>query len=53
MDLNVPYVVARYELDVLPEHTQQFHEILDSFYEKASKEKSTTNGNPTDNHKAA
>jgi len=50
MDLNVPYVVARYELEVLPEHTEQFHKILDSFYEKASKEKNT---NHNDTPKAA
>ena len=36
MELNVPYVVARYELEVLPEHRTEFHRILDSFYEKAS-----------------
>lgn len=36
MEINSPYVVARYELEVLPEHRAQFHEILDTFYEKSS-----------------
>ena len=40
MDLHVPYVMARYELEVVQEHEHQFHAMLDSFYEKASAEKS-------------
>jgi len=44
MDLNIPAVVARYELEVLPKHAKQFHEMLDSFYEKASAAKHSNNG---------
>ena len=47
MELNIPYVVARYELEVLPEHRVEFHRILDSCYEKASAAKKSRNGNDT------
>ena len=45
MDLNIPTVVARYELEVLPEHEEKFHQMLDSFYEKACSAKKIGNAN--------
>ena len=40
MNLSVPAVVARYELEMaIPEHEKQFHEILDKFYEEATLKK--------------
>lgn len=39
---NVPYVMARYELEIVTEKDKQtFHHMLDSFYDKAAKAKKT------------
>ncbi len=34
MDLGMPSVVAKYDLAVVPEHSEDFEKVLDSFYER-------------------